>query len=689
MSQHPSPWSSVSIEPYFDHQSTEGESFWGRSNNPTLPAFRTGAADDTFMGAGAVYDYEDEGQDFFETMEYNTSGTMYDGHSSANNLGASWSSPVAQDPLQLPTNSISDHTLGHFDIPTAMSDPEYFGRIAALTGGVARDVGLPGSLQSTELSNVDFSYQGPNITTKASSCLREAGSNDEGNDTDGSISDLRQNMVDTASEHGGLQQALIQDTTEKSHGIVPDHSSLEATPKMPSLSPIEVRAIAKPRKSRGKKFASKSPTIAHQVTPVFPEPDAMYDFAVTDKDDVFLDPKPEAEFGTHEAHLVKKISDATQYLKEQGKQSSQVLPIPGQQQVLWHPPAGDHSIPTTPAHYKICFDLLVRAIDYSGEDVVEKRDSKEFQRRWIDREHYDPGFVQVLAKQVLDTMIDVHRNGWTYYVQDPAFRLLYHKTMYFTFRDRFNVTALVLKYSKTTCDGILKGQRLYDVIGNSYHLETRVTSNKKANSDRAIRLARVKKEEELVEQKVTKHARDADDGDKDEVLNDQTNSLKKPKKRAKVTGGTRLSENTADSAPSGSTVEPLTDAIAKLPRSRAKTASSVGRGSAKSTRKRSKKAGPFESPALHDESAQSDAADVAPEDGTDASHTADLPAPDSGEALPKRKTSKRALSQIREEDEHDEEPDAPPTKKTKPKVRKTARPKNPSTKAPAKFRGTG
>ena len=93
------------------------------------------------------------------------------------------------------------------------------------------------------------------------------------------------------------------------------------------------------------------------------------------------------------------------------------------------------------------------------------------------------------------------------------FRKHYYKTKYFTFRERFNLVALILKvdyqtlqtsrfsltsaqHSKTTCNDLLKGQRLYDVIGNSYHLETRVTSNKRANAERAIRLAKVKTQEE-------------------------------------------------------------------------------------------------------------------------------------------------------------------------------------------------
>ncbi|UPX12027.1 uncharacterized protein EKO05_0002604 [Ascochyta rabiei] len=612
MSQYPFPSSIAPLEPYYGKQLTEDESTWGSSSNPALPALRPGAASDVFMGASTSHNYEDEDQDFFEAMQYNTSGIAHDEYSFAENLEASWPSHVAQDPLQLPTNDISDQTLGRFDMSTAMSDPNYFSSIAASTNRVTQAVEVPTSLPPTELSNcllidplsetsinalaVDSSYQGPAVATKASSHPRAAGSDDDDNDADDSSSDLRINMADKVPGRGGFQHAFLRDATEKSQGNVPDDSSLEATQRIPSSSLIEARVIAKPRKSRGKKQLNKSSTATEQVPPVFPEPDATYDFAVTDKDDVFLDPKPEAEFGTHESHLVKKVSDATRDLKVQNKPVSQTLPTLGQQRVLWHPPADDHSIPTTPAHYKICFDLLVRAIDYSGEDVVERRDSKEFQRRWIDREHYDPGFVQVLAKQVLDTMIDVHRNGWTYYVQDPAFRLMYHKTMYFTFRDRFNVTALVLKYSKTTCDGILKGQRLYDVIGNSYHLETRVTSNKKANSDRAIKLAKIKKEEEATGQKVAKRTHDANE---EEEPSDQANSSKKPRKRAIVSGGTHLPAEAPYTVSSGLIAESATNTIAKVPRSRA-----VGRGSAKTSKKRSTKIAASKSPVLDDDSAE-------------------------------------------------------------------------------------
>lgn len=142
-----------------------------------------------------------------------------------------------------------------------------------------------------------------------------------------------------------------------------------------------------------------------EQTSLFQEPDASYNFTVTDKNDIFLDPKLEGNFGKHDPHLAKKVSDAVKALKESGsKPKEQHLhpsPTPGHHQVLWQPPVGDYSIPRTSAHYKICFDLLVKAIDYSGEEVAEKRDTVEFQRRWIKRDYYGQGFVQVLAKQVL------------------------------------------------------------------------------------------------------------------------------------------------------------------------------------------------------------------------------------------------------------------------------------------------
>lgn len=91
----------------------------------------------------------------------------------------------------------------------------------------------------------------------------------------------------------------------------------------------------------------------------------------------------------------------------------------------------------------------------------------------------------------------------------------------------------------------MKGQRLYDVIGNSYHLETRVTSNKKANRDRALRLAAEKLTRENIETGVapdhtgTKRHNEEDS----EWSNDGSMCVTKPNKRNKMNAGVFLSAN--------------------------------------------------------------------------------------------------------------------------------------------------
>ncbi|KAF9690568.1 hypothetical protein EKO04_011423 [Ascochyta lentis] len=641
MSQYPSPWSSAPTEPYYGLQSTQSGSFSGSSSNPTPPALRAGAASDYFMSAGTPYDYThdpsiDGDVGFSATAQNIAPSVTYDGYQPVSSLGSVWPSSGTHAPPHLPFSNVNPaQTLGQFDMSTAMSDPNYFGRIASLTEEAGQD------------------------------------------------------------EHGGLQQATLGDDTENRRDTMSEIQFSQVTPRMPSPSPNEGHVTANPRKARGKTSTSKK-SDPEQISPVFTEPDATYDFAVTDKDDVFLDPKPVAEFGTHEPHLVQKVSDAARDLKKQEQRDLQTSTIPGHQQALWHSPRNDFSIPTTPTQYNVCFDLLVKAIDYVGEDVVEKRNTKEFQRRWIDREHYDEGFVQALAKQVLDTMIDVHQNGWTYYVQDPSFRLMYHKTMYFTFRDRFNVTALVLKYSKTTCDGILKGQRLYDVIGNSYHLETRVTSNKKANSDRAVRLAMIKETEKNSGKTRTKRARNAGE---DEGLSNETKVPTKPSKRTKVAGGTRLSADASNHESAVSATEHPTKAsrvaatqvrtdVVKS-RSRAATASSVGRRSTKTSKKRSKKATASESIIPDDDSALPNSAEVSPGDGARNHPTAGSSVQNSDDAPTRRKSSKRAFSQVHEDEQEEQEPVAAPAKKAKPSSRPVALAKKRSVKARAKSTASG
>src|SRR5689334_801392 len=75
--------------------------------------------------------------------------------------------------------------------------------------------------------------------------------------------------------------------------------------------------------------------------------------------------------------------------------------------------------------------------------------TKSLLKPWPDKYWYVCNFPNVVEstyeRHLQDAITAVHRYGWTHYVLDPAFRNDYEKTKYFTFRERFNLVAGVLK----------------------------------------------------------------------------------------------------------------------------------------------------------------------------------------------------------------------------------------------------
>lgn len=92
-----------------------------------------------------------------------------------------------------------------------------------------------------------------------------------------------------------------------------------------------------------------------------------------------------------------------------------------------------------------------------------------------------------------DFAVDVHTNGWTKTITDKHIRDSVQKTMYCTFSDRFEAMRKLLSGSKRTCEGILKGEKMANVVGNPWELDTRTTSNKNSNEVKGDKLQRATK----------------------------------------------------------------------------------------------------------------------------------------------------------------------------------------------------
>jgi hypothetical protein len=200
------------------------------------------------------------------------------------------------------------------------------------------------------------------------------------------------------------------------------------------------RAKPKPRKPRAKKATDTQQAAAPDqaaasdqdnalVLMPAPEPDANYDFAVTDWSDVYLDPKPQLEFGKHEPHLAAKVAATMKTLRAEKKTRegtetpettmsqlhtaiqarnaalmSQSGPRPRKppvaRQVQWTSPRNDTSIPTTAFAYGTCLHLLTNAI-FNRVDCSESKNT-EFRNRYLaDSTYFTEPSVTSLAEQIL------------------------------------------------------------------------------------------------------------------------------------------------------------------------------------------------------------------------------------------------------------------------------------------------
>ncbi|KAL6702791.1 hypothetical protein ACN47E_000927 [Coniothyrium glycines] len=159
------------------------------------------------------------------------------------------------------------------------------------------------------------------------------------------------------------------------------------------------------------------------------------------------------------------------------------------QGVFWKNPEPDATIPTTPEEMETCFTAILLAI-MNNKGCRENEDTQQFLNRWgSGAAYYSINELLMVAQEILTTVVDVHRVGWTKSVYDKDQRKMFQKTMYYTFEERFSMLIELLTVSKRSCADIFKGERLYTIVGNPGALITRTKSNKSSNGNKAIRIA--------------------------------------------------------------------------------------------------------------------------------------------------------------------------------------------------------
>ncbi|KAL5117141.1 hypothetical protein ACEQ8H_004966 [Pleosporales sp. CAS-2024a] len=149
--------------------------------------------------------------------------------------------------------------------------------------------------------------------------------------------------------------------------------------------------------------------------------------------------------------------------------------------ICWKAPEKDTTIPTTDAAKAACVANIVTAFR-NNKGCKEVATSKMFLNRWADNAaYYAAEELEHAAWDIVDAMVHIHTIGWTKKLRDQKLRDQVQKTMFCTFRERFNALVKLLTRSKRTCEDLLKSERFWTTIGNPFELDVRTSSNANSN----------------------------------------------------------------------------------------------------------------------------------------------------------------------------------------------------------------
>ncbi|KAG9203059.1 hypothetical protein G6514_003581 [Epicoccum nigrum] len=168
----------------------------------------------------------------------------------------------------------------------------------------------------------------------------------------------------------------------------------------------------------------------------------------------------------------------------------------------WEPPASDPSIPATQGQTEVWIHRLVNAINNNMGCVKanSEKDSKRWVVRWANGAvFYRKTAIEALAWQLYQLAMVVHQTGWPEAIAEQKLRDDIYYSMCFTFEQRMTLlekvlhaSYYILKFSKSTCDDLLKGNRAHEIVGCPQVVFERIFANQQANQDKMNKLASVK-----------------------------------------------------------------------------------------------------------------------------------------------------------------------------------------------------
>ncbi|KAF2278907.1 uncharacterized protein EI97DRAFT_440411 [Westerdykella ornata] len=168
--------------------------------------------------------------------------------------------------------------------------------------------------------------------------------------------------------------------------------------------------------------------------------------------------------------------------------------------VHFEPPENDDTIPTTDHKEQEIVKTLVDAIYHVDPPLPNAKPyTVAFQARWINRTHYKPAHIEMLAWEIVQKTIKIHTEGWTEPIYDESLMAQILTTKHMKFAERMTSIESLLKGSKDACESALKREKIWTIIGTAPIMFDRLSVNKKQNKTKAKRLEIAKAVEAEIE----------------------------------------------------------------------------------------------------------------------------------------------------------------------------------------------
>ena len=109
---------------------------------------------------------------------------------------------------------------------------------------------------------------------------------------------------------------------------------------------------------------------------------------------------------------------------------------------------------------------LVAAVTDTSNCLTTNAEDAAYPERWEPNvTFYHGSQIEAVSWALLQLKIDVHQRRWSVALSDPKQRDDVCLSMKFTFAERMNILLKALRISKSTCEALIKGNRVPELVG--------------------------------------------------------------------------------------------------------------------------------------------------------------------------------------------------------------------------------